>query len=179
MNKILSAISRSSVIAALIYLVLGLCLVIFPETSGSVICYIIAALLLLDGIRHIISYFSNSLSEVLGGYDLALGGVEVLLGVFVLIRPATMLSLLPICLGLALVISGVIRLQRSFDLKRAGAGSWKVVLILGALVAALGLLMLVNPFATAKVLMVVLGVSLMVDACCMLLTAWCLKQLSL
>ena len=177
MNKILSAINRGNVIAALLFLILGLCLIIFPETSGAVICYVAAAALLLDGIRHVVCYFRGEMSEALSGYDLALGACEILLGLFILIRPAIMLTLLPLCLGAALLISGVIRLQRAFDLHRAGFNAWKTVLIMGSLVALLGLLMLINPFGAAKVLMVMLGISMVINAICLLWTAWCIKQL--
>ena len=178
MNKILSAINRGNTIAALIFLVLGLCLIIFPETSGTVICYVAAAALLLDGIRHVVCYFRGEMSEALSGYDLALGACEILLGLFILIRPAIMLTLLPLCLGAALLVSGVIRLQRAFDLHRAGFNAWKTVLIMGSLVALLGLLMLINPFGAAKVLMIMLGISMVINAICLLWTAWCIKQLN-
>lgn len=177
MKKLLAAVSRANAVSALIFLILGLLLIIFPDQSVAVICYLIAAALILDGLRHVICYFRGQLSEALSGYDLALGGCEILLGLFALIRPATMLSLLPIFLGVALVVSGVIRLQRAFDLKRGGYGAWKTVLILGAVVAFLGLLMLINPFKTAKVLLVFLGISLVINAICMLWTAWCIRKL--
>lgn len=178
MKELLAALNRGNTVAALIFLVLGLFLLIFPEVSGSVICYLIAAALLLDGVRHTICYFRDQLSEALAGYDLALGGCELLLGLFVLIRPAVMLKMLPVCLGLALLVSGVIRLQRAFDLRRAGFGPWRTVLILGATVAMLGLLMLIDPFSTAKVLLVFLGISMVINAVCLLWTAWCIRRLN-
>ena len=177
MKKLLAVVNRGNVIAALIFLVLGLFLVIAPEIGVSVICYLVAVALLLDGIRHIVSYFRGQASEALAGYDLALGGAEFLLGLFVLIRPATMTTLLPILLGAVLVVSGVIRLQRAFDLQRSGFPAWTTVLVLGAVVALLGLLMLINPFATSKLLLIFLGLSMIVNAVCLLWTAWCIRQL--
>ena len=178
MDKFLSLLSRGNLVAALIFLILGLCLIIFPEPSGAVICYLIAAALLLDGLRHVISYFRGELSETIHGYDLALGGTEILLALFALLRPNHMLSLLPICLGAALVVSGVIRLQRALDLRRGGVSAWQTVLIMGALVALLGLLMLINPFTSAKVLLICLGISMVINAVCLLLTGWLLRQIS-
>ena len=177
MKKLLSVISRGNFIAAVIFLALGLFLVIAPDVAGSVICYLIAVALLLDGIRHVVCYFRGQYSETLAGYDLALGGSEILLGLFVLIRPALTLNILPILLGAALVVSGVIRLQRAFDLQRAGFPAWSTVLVLGAVVAILGLLMLINPFATSKLLLIFLGLSMIINAACLLWTAWCVRQL--
>lgn len=177
MKEMLSALSRGNVVSALVFLVLGLLLIIFPEASVAIISYLIAAALILDGLRHVICYFRGQLSEALSGYDLALGGCEILLGLFALVRPTTMLSLLPIFLGATLVVSGAIRLQRAFDLQRAGHGAWKTVLILGAVVAVLGLLMLIDPFKTAKVLLVLLGISMVINAIALLWTAWCIRQL--
>ena len=178
MKDVLSYLGRGSLAAALIYLVLGLCLIIFPDKSGAVICYVAAAALLLDGLRHVICYFRGELSEVLSGYDLALGVSEILLALFAFIRPATVLSLLPICLGAALVVSGVIRLQRAFDLKRAGYSAWRTIIVMGAVVALLGLLMLINPFATSKILLVFLGISMVINAICLLWTAITIHHLS-
>ena len=177
MKELLAAVNRGNTVAALIFLVLGLFLIIFPEVSSSVLCYLVFAALLLDGLRHVICYFRGQPSEALAGYDLALGACEILLSLFVLIRSNVMLSLLPICLGAALVVSGVIRLQRAFDLHRAGFPAWRTVLILGAVVALLGLLMLINPFATSKLLLIFLGVAMVINAVCLLWTAWCVRQL--
>ena len=177
MKELLAAMNRGNAAAALVFLVLGLFLLIFPDVSGQVLCYLIAALLLLDGARHVVCYFRGQLSEALSGYDLALGACELLLGLFVLIRPAVMLSLLPVFLGASLVVSGVIRLQRAFDLCRAGFGAWRTVLVLGTVVALLGLLMLIDPFATSRLLLIFLGLSLMINALCLLWTAWCIGQL--
>ena len=177
MNQTLATLNRGNVIAALVFFVIGLFLIIFPEVSSSVLCYLIFAALLLDGLRHVICYFRGQLSEALAGYDLALGACEILLSLFVLIRQGVMLSLLPICLGAALVVSGVIRLQRAFDLHRAGFPAWRTLLILGGAVALLGLLMLINPFATSRLLLIFLGVAMVVNAGCLLWTAWCIRRI--
>ena len=57
-------------------------------------------------------------------FTLLFGVAASALGVFLLIKPDTVVSVLPILIGLFIVFDGVVRLQSAFDLKRAGFTAW-------------------------------------------------------
>lgn len=177
MSNLFDQTNRGQTLAAAAFLLFGLLLVCFPAAAGSVICYLLAAALVADAVRHIVHYVRDAVSLRLYRYDLALGVCEALLGLFIFIRPQLLLSFLPACLGLTLLVSGVVRLQRALDLRRAGFRAWTTILVLGLVVTALGALMLFNPFATAKTLLSFIGVSMLINAACLLWTGHCARKL--
>ena len=80
-----------------------------------------------------------------------------------LIRPQTVVSILPILVGLFVIMDGVMRVQSAFELRAAGYDRWWSLLILALVSVVLGAVMLWNPFGTVELLVMAIGVILMVE----------------
>lgn len=164
MKTLFADVKKDQVLAAVAGLVLGLLLLIFPESSGIVICYVCAAAVAIFGIMHLINYFVYKGPEHIYRYDLTQGIVGIALGVFLFISPKFLLGVLPVVLGIVIIIDSVVKLQNAFDYMRMGYGRWWIMLILSVVTCALGVLILTDPFMAAMTLLTFIGISMIVNS---------------
>lgn len=162
---------KSYIASSLAFILLGLALLLWPETSLRVVCYLFGALILLKGAVSIWAYIKTEERFFFSYFTLLFGVAAVALGIFLLVKPDTVVSVLPILVGLFVVLDGIVRLQSAFDLKSAGYTGWWSFLLLALLSAGLGVLMVWNPFATVQVLVMAIGVILLVEGALNLISA--------
>ena len=163
MRDFLSQFKRDFARMAAACIVLGLLLLLYPDTSGTIISVIIALVLAAAGVMHIISYIFRRYPDDIGHMDLVTGLIFAGAGVFLFLHPGILIGLLPVVLGLLLIVDGIIKLQSAVDLARLHTRKWWIVLILSAASVILGTVSLLNPFETMAVLLMFIGASLVID----------------
>jgi uncharacterized membrane protein HdeD (DUF308 family) len=124
--------------------------------SSNIISYIIGAGFVFYGVVHIFTYILVK-NESFYQYDLAKGTISVMCGVFFILKPTVIASILPTILGLAILINGIFGLQSAMNILRNSTKNWLVVLTPSIVTILLGLLILANPFHWAKNLLIILG----------------------
>ena len=159
MKKMLNDFAYSALFAA----ALGVVLLIWPSLSGKIICYGLAAVLLALGVYRIICYFVRDAMMTMLRGDLMAGLVLIALGIFVIAKPDVIVSVLPVLFGLLLILGAMSEIQTAFDMKRMESSRWYLSLIAALVLAALGAVILLNPFSTALTLMRFIGVALIVE----------------
>lgn len=157
MKAFLKQLQNSLLFTSVLFILLGAALIIWPRTANTVICYCFGGIVLLYGIIRIASYFFEPKETGFYRFDLAVGLIACGIGGFILLQPGVVIKILPIVVGLTILLNSVAGFQRAFDLKRAQFENWTAALVLAALKAALGALLLWNPFAAADLLMMVIG----------------------
>ena len=148
---------------SVIMLVLGLVLLIWPKMSLSVLCYLIGAMLIIGGVVKLVGYFSKDLYRLAFQFDLAFGILSILLGVVFIIHPEHIISILPIVMGIFILVEGVLRIQTAMDAKTFGLSTWWMMILLAIATSACGLLLIFKPFESAIAMMMLLGVTLLID----------------
>jgi uncharacterized membrane protein HdeD (DUF308 family) len=154
----------SSVPMAVLTALFGLVLLIWPSLSSALICYALSAGVLLYGLFRIAVYFRNKPQNALEGRDFASGLMLVALALLILIKTELVISLLPMLLGLLLLLGTARETQVAVDLYRLRESRWFLPLIAGLIQGILGLLILLNPFSTAMLLMQFIGASVLVES---------------
>ena len=154
--------STTFMIAALIYLILGLALVIWPGAARLVICYAVGILLMLYGLARMLAQWS-SLGFLSLGNGYLLGLVSLLLGLLLLIRTEAVLAVFGTVLGLIIMADSLIKLQISYQLRGSHIGSARRNAICALVTFILGLLMLFNPFKAVNAMTIFIGASLLID----------------
>ena len=154
---------------AVLYIVIGLILIVWPEQSRLVICYVLGAAALLYGIYRILAYFSRENLEAVMQFSVAIGVACALAGVILLFRADFVAAAFGVIIGLSLVVDSVLRLQTALDIRRLGGAHWMPVLICALAMLVLGAVLLFNPFAAVLTATIVGGVSLVIDG---VLTLW-------
>lgn len=142
---------------------LGLILVLFPEISAMTVCYIIGLMIVVFGVVKLIGYFSKDLYRLAFQFDFALGIFSLVAGILILLHPTNIVALMPVIIGVFVLMDGAFKIQTAFDARRFGMERWWSILILAFLTCFGGLFLIINPFAGARALMILLGVTLMVD----------------
>lgn len=140
---------------------LGVCAVVWPDIGVGVICAAIGVAGVCYGVIRIIVYF---LAEVRGiglSYDFSIGLLCVAGGIILLIRPAAVVDLLQVVLGIYILIDSVFKLQTALDARRIGIPGWWIALIFTLVGIVFGILMVLKVGAGA--LMVMTGLALIAD----------------
>lgn len=158
----LTSLKRQSLALAVCNILIGIFFVAFPGTAASTIVRIIAVAALVAGVVQIVAFFSSSKYERPYGNLLTGGVILAALSVFMLIQPQTIVSILYVIIGAFLIIDGIISVQNAIDLRRfSGRINW-ALLVFGAVVLILGIIVLFNPFTSAKILTLTSGIFMLI-----------------
>lgn len=162
--KILKEFKWNMILAALIYIALGVVLLVWPDFTSRAICTVLGGLLLVYGLFQVIGFFAKgSDGWSWAVVDLLVGLCALGLGVFALLSPEAVLSVLPIALGAVVIVDSCVSLKRALQLRELGMEKWWVVCVLAIITALFGLLVVFNPFATLTVLVRVIGAVLIYE----------------
>lgn len=155
----------SKFVTSLIYILLGGALIAEPRLVEDMFSYLLAGSAIIIGLLKLISYlFTNvetRISEDTNGF--ALGVSLIILGGFILMESAMFIMLIPFVLGFMITFKGVEGIQNVLNLRKFGYGVPKVTLFLSLIITAFGVLVMINPFSTKKLLLVMLGAGLAVS----------------
>ena len=146
------------------YLLAGIALILWPQTLLQTVCYIIGVIVLLVGLSSIFSYLKVKDEMFSAQVTLVIGIILSGLGLFLLLQPKTLASILPIIVGLFVLFDGISRLQTAWQLKQAGYEKWWGMAIPSLISAGLGGLILFNPFGTASLMVQMIGLILTFEA---------------
>ncbi|MBQ7548846.1 MAG: DUF308 domain-containing protein [Clostridia bacterium] len=162
-TKSMKTFKREVIIINGVIIVLGLLVAIFPETSRSVIGYVVGAVLTALGIIRTIMYFTESKFQIVGSFALVQGTVLLVFGIYFLVKPEFLATIMTAIFAVILIVGGVMKIQYAVDLLRFKFRYWWIELIIAALMIVLGIITFANPFEAEKALMIYVGISLMVN----------------
>lgn len=163
MKSIIQDMKHNYFVNAVIMVLLGLVLVIWPDILGTMLCYLLGGALIVMGVFQLISFLRG---ERLGFYNkfvMMMGIVLVLLGIWICTQPHIVLSIIPVVVGIIVLIHGLMDIQYTLDIKKAGSQKWWVALIAAILTLVVGLLLVFNPFKAYEITMVLLGIAMLYD----------------
>lgn len=148
---------------SVVMLVFGLVLILWPQMSMSVLCTALGIVMVIFGIVKLAGYFSKDLFRLAFQFDLALGILTLLLGLVLILHPEHMIAVIPSLLGIFILLDGVFKIQTAADARRFGLERWWGILVMALLSGGFGLLLLLNPLEGASALMILLGITILVD----------------
>lgn len=157
---------------------LGLVLTIFPGLASSVVFNAVGIIGIIIGIVHLVRYFMLDARASLNSNGLFVGLMWLVGGVLVIILKGFLLSLLPMFFGLILLCGGVAKLQYTLNFKRMGVTRWYLELAATILSIAFGVIILINPFNTALLLMRIVGIALLIEGIQNLISRYAYKKTS-
>ena len=158
----LKSIRNSLMITSILYVVMGVVLMAFPEGSLKLACALIGGVTLLYAAIRILSYFKND-GEYSNRFDLFLGVLLGVVGVFLLLCPQLIVSLIPIALGIYIVVDGFTAMKKALDMKTLGFDKWWISFVVALVLMIFGAVMIFDPFETVASLVVFIGWSFVFD----------------
>lgn len=156
-------IKTGTFLLSIVYLILGLMLLVMPETSLLWICYAFGAVVLLTGVVCLVQYARLHGKGFAAPFLLVGGVITGALGIFTLLRPQTVASILPIVFGIFILVDGFNRIASGVELAKQKGHKWWVLVLLGVLSLALGFLLIWRPFDIAVSMVMVCGALLVVE----------------
>lgn len=142
--------------SAIILAAIGGVLIFRPEVTMELLTKAIGILLIVIGAVFVLSFFLRRVPNI-DNNNLVSGVVIIGIGIFVYMKQDLFVSFIPMLLGIGIVISGIFKLQRGFEIRRMHIGGWAWVAVLGLINILLGTLILLNPSVIAKILMQLVG----------------------
>lgn len=145
-----------SIISSIVFILLGVILVTHPETSLSVISYIICILLVGNGIYQLIIGYSNISLSLLDGFS---GGLlSIILGILILMKPIALAGIIPMAIGIWFIISSSYKLRVSLALRSTKENIWFPIFLMAVFMMICGIILLFNPLSSLIALTKMLGI---------------------
>lgn len=163
MKSIIQDMKHNYFVNAVIMVVLGLVLVIWPHILGVMLCYLLGGALALMGVFQLIGFLRGERLGFYNKFNMLMGIVLVLLGIWICTQPRIVLSIIPVVVGIIVLLHGLMDIQYTLDIKRTGNTKWWIALIAAILTIAVGLMLVFNPFTAYEITMVLLGIAMLYD----------------
>ena len=149
------------IVISLAFCLFGIIMMIMPESSVNAIGTFFGISMIAFGIVKLVGYFSRDLFQLAFQFDLQFGILLMALGVIVLLGPENVITFLCIALGISALADGLFKIQIALDSKSFGIKTWWMIFSLAILTCITGLLLIFQPSTVAKVIVVLLGISLL------------------
>lgn len=163
MKKIFKKLKFGAATLSITSIIFGIFLIIFPQQSLQLLCFVLGGVSLFLGVVNIISYLSKYDFEKFYHMGFATGIIFALIGAFLLFRSNLATNILVIVIGLLVFINSIIKLPGAFDLKRAGVRYWWIAAALSTITAIIGGVMFCTPYSFKEFIVILVGLSFVVE----------------
>ncbi|NLJ98292.1 MAG: hypothetical protein GX320_03365 [Tissierellia bacterium] len=163
MKNFLRRSKLNFVIMAIVYIVFGLMFIIRPDTTNRLIVTILGILITLVGISKILSHMRAETYQRFESFSLGTGIIILLIGLYFLIKPETIVSILGAILGFFLFFHGAINFQHAFNLKGMDYEKWWASAIFGIIAIFFGFYGVLNPTAITPAFSIVIGLGMIIS----------------
>lgn len=163
MKEIIKKKEIKGIFASLLLIVLGIFLIMKPDEIVKTLIQVMGIILLLIGVIDFMNYFRMSDEEKLFNYGLFKGILELCIGILFIFKFETLIDIFPIVIGLIVIFINLFKLQLSLNLKQIEAENWFIGVLISAISIILGIVIILNPFETVKVLVITSGVVIVIS----------------
>lgn len=167
----LKAAKTGYIIVSAIMILLGILMIIMPETSVSVIGTVCSIFMIIVGVIKLIGYFSKDLFRLAFQYDLIFSILLIILGAVMLLHPENLIKVICVVIGISILADGLIKIKTAMDSKTFGLKYWWLILAAAIISCVIGAFLLFRPFESAVTVAIIIGISLVADGAMNLCTA--------
>ncbi len=157
MKDFLRRVKADYLLSSFLCILLGVVFIIWKDGVIDVMGSMFAILLILIGAVYLGSFFLNLMTN---GLSVLMGIIILAVGIWFLIQPAVIVSLIPIVIGVVLLFHGMRALKETMDAKQYGYNSWGVSFFLAILSIVCGLVCIFDAFGVMEKAIVVVGIIL-------------------
>ena len=151
------------IVMSVLFMILGACLIIWPDCSMAVFCTAVGIMLIVYGCIKIIGYLSRDFYCLAFQFDLGFGILMIAVGILILVRREAILRLIFVIFGLVILTDALLRIQMSVEAKKFGLKLWWAVLLIAVTTGIFGMLLLVDPIGGAKLTVIFTGVAFLLE----------------
>lgn len=163
MQEYIKKYSKNSIVISILLILFAVLLMVKPSESINFIVTIFGVLIAIDGSFHIISYLKMSKELRMFNFELIQGILQILFGLFTVLKPDIISGLFPIVIGVWILMSSVVKFQLSFTLRDTEGSDWIMLMVLSIITFILGILMVINPLGSVITLTTIVGIVLFIS----------------
>ena len=130
---------------SLLYALLGLIIFLKSEIANSVVGTLIGTFFLIAGLIQIYTFIDKSKIRLFK-CNIVTGILNILLGIFIMLNPLTLVDILNISLGVWLVVESISKFILYVNLKKIQEETNKIFLVSTLLLLFMGVIIIINPF---------------------------------
>ena len=175
--RAVKSIKLNASLAALAYLVIGVILLLLPNTSKRVLCTVVGLGVTVYGVFSLLGFLLDRGSDGFS-VELIVGVAALAFGLFSLLNPGFLMDFLIISLGLVIAVSSVSSIKRAMNLRILGYRYWWVSLAVAIVTLVVALTFVFCPGVYGDLLMRIIGAILIVESVGDLLTIHRLSKLA-
>lgn len=157
----LKTIRNSLIVTSVLYIILGVILVIYPDTMLKIACTLIGAVTLIYGAVRVFGCMRDK--ENKSRFEMVVGILLAALGIFLLVCPQLVASVIPVALGLYIFVDSFTGISKAWEMKAQGYDRWWVGLLISLVVLVLGAILVLNPLLVWELPMLLIGIGFIVD----------------
>lgn len=176
--EIFKKLKTYTYLISIFYVIMGLIMLLNPKFICDAVNYIVGILILVYGIIYIVKFLSKNDFNNLSKFNLLAGLLCIVFGIYILLNPTVLLSIIPFATGMLVLLDGFGKLKNTLDLKKAGFLKWWINLIISILFIGLGIYMMSQSFKVTELVVRFIGAILIVDAISDVWTYFCYKKCS-
>ena len=159
--KLIRTAKAGYLVLAALFCAMGVALLTRPDLPVEAIGWGLGAILAAFGIVRIIGYCSRDLYGLAFQHDPAMGVIVIALGLVLMFRHNLAVNVLCLVLGVEMVADNLFQIQTALDARRFGLSTWWLMLALAVATVVVGALLIACPFQGMRVLVQMMGVSLL------------------
>lgn len=143
-GQVAKGVGFLSILEALAVGVMGILMILYPDTVTKVVFYVIGIFLMVKGIYKVINFFAMHSKTDFYNNDLLYGVIALVFGVLIVVLYERLQEVLGIIIGVWIIYSALVRMNTSIKMHAAGLKEWFYVFLFSAVMLALGIYAIVN-----------------------------------
>lgn len=157
MKDFFKAIKADYLLSSILCIALGIIFIILRGGVIELLGSVLAIAMIVIGAVYLGSFFLNFLTN---GFSVLLGVLILAVGIWFLLQPAVIVSLIPIVIGVLLLFHGVRAIKEILDARKFGYSAWGAGLILAVVSIVCGLICVFDAFGVMEKAVILVGIIL-------------------
>ena len=163
MYRFFKSLRANYLISAVLCVLFGISLVVWPDISSKLVCIGFGCVLALTGAANLITFFVRKDGSLLSQINMLAGIVLLVLGGWIIFDPSVLMRIIPVVIGAIIAVHGGHNVLQAAELYKEKYDKWWVALLLGIVTIGFGALLIYNPFEAVNTMIVLIGVMLIYD----------------
>ncbi len=168
----MAILKRDKILSGIALLVIGILFIAAPTSSARAVWSLIGIIMIVAGVLRGFMAFKMKEAGLSRTLILIAAAALIIIGIFITVNPGYLIAYSYIIFGLVMIVNNFINILSVVKNEIQVEGNKTLYLVLSAALLILGIVILVNPFATSDVMTRIIGVALIVDGIVNLLIAF-------
>ncbi len=176
MEQFFKKVKANSLSTSLVCILVGIVLILRPEMTSGILCYVLGGVLIACGVLSILDFVTHRDGSLYYILKLIAGVILAAVGIWLISNPHVIAVMVPRIIGVFVCIHGLGNLVDAFRVRTGDPDHWLPSLAASLITIALGCVLVFHSFAVFKTAVQVIGFFLLFAGLCGLLVAWQLRR---